>query len=208
MTIKFIKLIVAMTFVVALGITAFAGEINLTSEYCAAGDSRCDHVENSLTKKVHDKFAEECGKRVANGEEQPKLCMAFETYQKIFIVLKQLAGGDGRFLPGDRTLLLDTPQIGALRLGMGRSFVSFTPLLKDSATIKVQKKAGKGGAFVRICAVDDNGGITHLGSIKFDEDGKPETKELTVNGTSGKVLSVRVESFSGSFDYTMTTKAN
>lgn len=177
-----------------------------TTASCAADDCSAKGLQKEI-QDVFKKFSEECGKKVEGGEKNSKLCLVANIYQQIFPILQKLSK-DGRLIPGPRTLLLNEAQDGKLILGTGRDFVSFTPILKDSVTVTVKKKSGHGGAGVSICSVDENGNATRVGSIRFPDNGDPETKTTTVTGTNGKVLKLRIESFSGPFEYTLTTTTN
>jgi hypothetical protein len=189
----------ALTLVIALG-------FGFTPTASCAGDARCEYAEPNITKEVFTKFAETCGEQVEGGQKKPKLCFVSSIYQKVVPILTAL-NKDGRFTLGGRVLLFNEPQNGALRLGTGRNFVSQAPVSTEnnSARVTVTKKGGKGGAFVRICGVDSSDNVTHLGTLRFADNGKPETQSTTVTGVGGKVIALRVESFNGAFDYSITT---
>jgi hypothetical protein len=194
----------ALTLVIALGF-GFIPRTETTAS-CAA-DECAANEDLKFVKDIFKKFAEECGKEVPEGEKQPKLCLVSNVYQKVFPKLRELAR-DGRYLPGDRTLLIGETQEGKLRLGIERAFLAFTPMGKDSLIIAVTKKDGNGGAIIRICAADENGNFTRLNSIRFDDNSKPETKTVTVTGVKGKIVKILVNSFSGPFGYSLKTTPN
>lgn len=202
------KIVITSLFSLALAIGIGFGLIPATETPASCAQDGCDaQGVQKIAKDVFKKFAEFCGKEVPEGEKKPKLCLVANIYEKILPELKKLSK-DGRLIPGPRTLLLNEAQDGKLVLGTGRNFTSFTPLLKDNVTVTVVKKGGNGGAGVTICSVDENGAMKRLGKINFPDNGKPETKSTTVSGTNGKLIQIRVESFSGPFEYSMTTKPN
>jgi hypothetical protein len=82
---------------------------------------------------------------------------------------------------------------------------------KDSLTVKVEKKGGKGGANVRICKIDENKKYIHLKTMTFEDNGGAATKSETVTGVKGQLVQVFIDGSGGvskAFDYTLTTSAN
>src|SRR5690349_12289068 len=125
----------------------------ITGETCA--DSACGREALNVVESLLKNWTAECGK-VADGKtgsEASKICLAAAKYQQLAPKLKQLAN-NGAFTLGPRDLAVGTAQNGTIVNPAFRTFLTPAPLDKDSLTVKVEKKGGKGGANVRICKID------------------------------------------------------
>ena len=166
------------------------------------------NVIESLLKN----WAVECEK-VADGktgEEASKACLAAQKYQLLAPKLKQLAN-NGPFTLGPRDLAIGTSQNGTIVNPAFRTFLTPALLDKDSLTVKIEKKGGKGGANIRICKIDEKKKYTSLKTIIFEDGDGAVTKSETVTGVKGHLVQVFIDGSGGvskAFDYTLTTSAN
>jgi len=193
-----------------LAIFTIALSLFLQTETCA--DGACGREALNVVENLLKNWATECGK-VADGKtgaEASKVCLATQKYQQLAPKLKQLAN-NGPFTLGPRDLAIGTAQNGTIVNPAFRTFLTPALLDKDSLTIKVEKKGGKGGANIRICRIDENKKYTHLKTMTFEDGGSAATKSETVTGTKGHLVQVFIDGSGGvskAFDYTLTTSAN
>lgn len=199
------KLILILLFSICL-ITG----LNFQTKTCA--DGACGREVLNVVESLLKNWATECGK-VADGktgEEASKVCLAAQKYQQLAPKLKQLAN-NGPFTLGPRDLAVGTAQNGTIVNPAFRTFLTSALLDKDSLTVKVEKKGGKGGATVRICKIDENKKYTNLKTITFEEGEGTSTQSATVTGVKGHLIQVFIDGTGGvskAFDYTLTTSAN
>jgi hypothetical protein len=181
-----------------------------TTETCA--DSVCGREALNVVESLLKNWTAECGK-VADGKtgsEASKICLATAKYQQLAPKLKQLAN-NGAFTLGPRDLAVGTAQNGTIVNPAFRTFLTPALLDKDSLTVKIEKKGGKGGANVRICKIDENKKYIHLKTMTFEDNGGAATKSETVTGVKGQLVQVFIDGSGGvskAFDYTLTTSAN
>lgn len=197
-----ISSILGLAFALAVGF----GYIPSLEQSAACAD--CNSEEASTAKKIYDKFNEECTKLIPNPSIPKKACLAIATYNKLLPTLKQFAK-DNRFGPGDRILFPGEAQNGFLVAGANRTFQAGAPSNKASMRVTVNKTDGGNGAIVKICAIDENGGLTRVGTLNFAEDNTTGPKSVDVSGIEGKIVRVEVASFGGAvkkFQYTLATQ--
>jgi hypothetical protein len=199
------KLAITSIFGLAFAIALGFGFIPSLEQTASCAD--CNNDDATVAKKIYDKFTEECGKVLKDPKIPAKLCLAVNTYNKLLPTLKQLAK-DNRFGPGDRILFPGEAQNGLLVAGTNRTFQAGAPSAKNTMKVTVNKRDGGNGAIVKICAVDDKGVLTRVGTINFAEDGTTGAKSADVSGIEGKIVRVEVASFGGAlkkFQYTLAT---
>lgn len=199
------KLAITSFFGLAFAIATGFGFIPSLEQSASCAD--CNNDDATVAKKIYDKFTEECAKLIPNPKIPEKVCIAVQTYNKLLPTLKQLAK-DNRFGPGDRILFPGEAQNGLLVAGINRTFQAGAPSPKNTMKVTVNKTDGGNGALVKVCAIDINGTITKLGSMKFEEDNKTGAKSIDVSGLEGKIVRVEVASFGGAlkkFKYTLAT---
>lgn len=173
-----------------------------------ASCAECESDNLPGIKKSFEAFDENCKKQLAAGEDPKKGCFASNVYNKVLPIMKALSK-DNRFGPGDRVLFIGETQKGNLIAGANRGFQAGAPSDKDSMTVEVNKIDGGNGALVKICAVDENGNQTRVGTINFAEDSTTGKKTANVSGIKGKIVRVDIHSFGSAikkFQYTLTTK--
>jgi hypothetical protein len=180
------------------------------TETCANG--ACGRESLNVIESLLKNWTAECGK-VADGktgDEASKICLAAGKYSQIAPKLKQLAN-NGAFTLGPRDLAVGTSQNGTIVNPAFRTFLTPALMDKDSLTVKVEKKGGKGGANIRICKIDEKKKYTHLKTITFEDGGGAATKSETVTSVKGHLIQVFIDGTGGvskAFDYTLTTAAN
>lgn len=199
------KLILILLFSISL-ITG----LNFQTKTCA--DGACGREVLNVVESLLKNWATECGK-VADGKtggEASKACLAAQTYQQLAPKLKQLAN-NGPFTLGPRDLDVGKSQNGTIVNPAFRTFLTSALMDKDSLTVKIEKKGGKGGASIRICKIDENKKYTHLKTITFEEGEGTSNQSATVTGVKGHLVQVFIDGTGGvskAFDYTLTTSAN
>ena len=199
------KLILISLFSISLIIS-----LNFQSETCA--DGQCGREALNVVESLLKNWTAECGK-VADGktgDEASKICLVAQKYQQLAPKLKQLAN-NGPFTLGPRDLAIGTSQNGTIVNPAFRTFLTPALLDKDSLTVKIEKKGGKGGANIRICKIDEKKKYTHLKTITFADGDGTATKSETVSGVKGHLIQVFIDGSGGvskAFDYTLTTAAN
>jgi hypothetical protein len=199
------KLAITSIFGLVLAIALGFGFIPSMDQSAACADCETDNAAG--IKKAFLAFDEECKKQLTAGEDQKGGCFVSNIYNKILPIVSAI-GKDNRFGPGDRLLLVGQPQNGSLLAGTNRSFQTVAPLDKDSLTVEVNKTDGGNGALIKICAVDEDGKTTRVGTIRFEEDNETGKKQAVVTGTKGKIVRVDFNSFGGAlkkFKYTLKT---
>lgn len=183
---------------------------NLQTKTCA--DGTCGREALNAVESLLKNWTAECDK-IADGKtgsEASKACLASQKYQQLAPKLKQLAN-NGPFTLGPRDLAIGTAQNGTIVNPAFRTFLTPALMDKDSLTVKVEKKGGKGGANIRICRIDEKKKYTHLKTITFEEGDSTGTKSETVTGVKGHLIQVFIDGTGGvskAFDYTLTTSAN
>jgi hypothetical protein len=200
------KFAITSIFGAAFAIAASFGFIPSLEQSAACAD--CNNDDATVAKKIYDKFNEECTKLIPNPSVPKKACLALNTYNKLLPTLKTLAK-DNRFGPGDRILFPGEAQNGLLVAGINRTFQAGAPSAKNSMRVTVNKTDGGNGALVKICAIDENGGLTRVGTLNFAEDNTKGPKSVDVSGIEGKIVRVEVASFGGAlkkFQYTLATQ--
>ena len=186
--------------------------VGLISKTKTCADGVCGREALNVVESLLKNWTAECGK-VADGKtgsEASKICLAAAKYQQLAPKLKQLAN-NGAFTLGPRDLAVGTAQNGTIVNPAFRTFLTPALLDKDSLTVKVEKKGGKGGANIRICKIDEKKKYTHLKTITFEDGGGAATKSETVSGVKGHLVQVFIDGTGGvskAFDYTLTTSAN
>lgn len=184
--------------------------LNFQTETCA--DGACGREALNAVESLLKNWTTECGK-VAEGKtgsEASKACLVAQTYQQLAPKLKQLAN-NGPFTLGPRDLAVGSSQNGTIVNPAFRTFLTSALMDKDSLTVKVEKKSGKGGANIRICKIDENKKYTHLKTITFEEGDGGATKSETITGVKGHLVQIFIDGTGGiskAFDYTLTTSAN
>ncbi len=195
---------------ILLAIFTIAVSLFPLNETCA--DGACGREALNVVESLLKNWTAECGK-VADGKtgsEASKICLATAKYQQLAPKLKQLAN-NGPFTLGPRDLAIGTGQNGTIVNPAFRTFLTPALLDRDSLTVKVEKKGGKGGANIRICKIDENKKYKHLKTITFEDGGSAATKSETVSGVKGHLVQVFIDGSGGvskAFDYTLTTSAN
>ena len=184
--------------------------LSFQTETCA--DGACGREAINAVESLLKNWSAECGKVAEGktGEEASKVCLATAKYSQLAPKLKQLAN-NGPFTLGPRDLAIGTSQNGTIVNPAFRTFLSPALLDKDSLTVKIEKKGGKGGANIRICKIDEKKKYTHLKTITFPEGETTATKNETVTGVKGHLIQVFIDGSGGvskAFDYTLTTSAN
>ena len=179
-------------------------------EICA--DSACGRETLNVVEGLLKNWTTECGKIAdgKTGEEASKICLTNAKYQQLAPKLRQLAN-NGPFTLGPRDLAVGTSQNGTIVNPAFRTFLTSSLLDKDNLTIKVEKKAGKGGANVRICKIDEKKKYTNLKNLSFEDGDNPSTQSVTVTAVKGHLIQVFIDGTGGvskAFDYTLTTSAN
>ncbi len=202
---------IIFTSIFSLVLSIACGLMPMTkTEVCA--DSACGREVLNVIESLLKNWATECGK-VAEGKtgsEASKVCLAATKYQLLAPKLKQLAN-NGPFTLGPRDLAIGTSQNGTIVNPAFRTFLTSALVDKDSLTVKIEKKSGKGGAFIRICKIDENKKYTHLKTIVFEDGSGSATKSETVTGVKGHLVQVFIDGTGGvskAFDYALTTIAN
>jgi len=193
-----------MTTILGLGLTAALGIGFIPSAACA--DCEADNLP--AAKKAFTAFDDLCKKQLADGKDQTKGCFVSNVYNKVLPALKNLAK-DNRFGPGDRILFVGEAQNGNLVAGANRTFLAGSPSPKNTMTVEVNKTNGDNGAKIKICAIDDKGNVTRVGTIDFAEKAADGVKSANISGIEGKIIQIEVASFGGAlrnFKYTLTTK--
>lgn len=184
--------------------------LSFQTETCA--DGACGREALNAVESLLKNWTTECGK-VAEGKtgsEASKVCLVAQTYQQLAPKLKQLAN-NGPFTLGPRDLAVGSSQNGTIVNPAFRTFLTSALMDKDSLTVKVEKKSGKGGANIRICKIDENKKYTHLKTITFEEGDSVATKSETITGVKGHLVQIFIDGTGGvskAFDYTLTTTAN
>lgn len=172
--------------------------------YCAD----CDTSNLNRVGLVYQDFMKECLKQNSAAASDHSKCFENGIYAAI-MKLMTAANYDGRYMPGDRALLVGKTQIGNLRAGANRTFQSIAPLDKDTLKVEVNKTDGKNGALVKICSIAENGTQTRIGTLNFAEDSDEKgPKSVTLTGVKGKLLAIEVASFGSAvrkFEYKLTT---
>jgi hypothetical protein len=200
------KLIITSAFGFVFALAAGFGFIPSMDQSASCAD--CNNDDATVAKKIYDKFTEECAKLVPPASIPKKACLAVNTYNKLLPTLKTLAK-DNRFGPGDRILFPGEAQNGLLVAGINRTFQAGAPSNKNSLRVTVNKTDGGNGALVKVCAIDEAGNLTKLGSINFPEDNTKGPKSVDVSGIEGKIVRIEVASFGGAlkkFQYTLATQ--
>lgn len=199
------KLAIASIFGLAFAIALGFGFIPGMEQSASCAECESDNLPG--IKKAFESFDAECKKQLTAGEDQKKGCFVSNVYNKLLPIMTALSK-DNRFGPGDRILLVGQTQNGNLLAGANRGFQTVAPLDKDSLTVKINKTDGGNGAIVKICAVDEKGVQTRVGTLNFAENNETGEKSVTVNGVQGKIVRVDIHSFGGvakKFKYTLTT---
>lgn len=184
--------------------------LKFQTKTCA--DGVCGREMTSVIESLLKNWTTECDK-VADGktgEEASRICLAANKYQQLAPKLKQLAN-NGPFTLGPRDLAIGTSQNGTIVNPAFRTFLTPALLDKDSLTIKVEKKGGKGGANIRICKIDEKKKYTSLKNITFEDGDGTLIQSATVTGVKGHLVQVFIDGTGGvskAFDYTLTTSAN
>lgn len=199
------RLILTLLFSISLFIA-----LNFQSKTCA--DGTCGRESLSTVEILLKNWSAECEKIAdgKTGEEASKNCLISNNYSQLAPKLKQLAN-NGPFTLGPRDLAIGTGQNGTIVNPAFRTFLTPALLDKDSLTVKIEKKGGKGGANIRICKIDEKKKFTHLKTINFPEGDDASVKSETVTGVKGYLIQVFIDGTGGSskaFDYTLTTSAN
>lgn len=176
-------------------------------------DDVCGGENTRAVEALLKNWADECIKEIganppADKNARTKLCLAADKFQKLVPRLRAMAN-NGPFTVGPRDLMLGTSQSGDIINPAVRTFLSPTPVDKDSVTVEVTKKSGKGGAVIRICKIDENKKFTNLKNITFEDgDNSPVTKKETVSGVKGDLVQVFIDGTGGpgkAFLYTLKT---
>lgn len=184
--------------------------LSFQTETCA--DGACGREALNVVEGLLKNWLTECGKisEGKTGEEASKMCLAAPKYSQLAPKLKQLAN-NGPFTLGPRDLAIGTSQNGTIVNPAFRTFLTPALMDKESLTVKIEKKGGKGGANIRICKIDEKKKYTHLKTITFPEGEGTTTKSETVTGVKGHLIQVFIDGTGGvskAFDYTLTTSAN
>jgi hypothetical protein len=199
------KFAITSIFGLAFAIATGFGLISPLERSASCAD--CNNDDATIAKKIYDKFTEECAKLIPDPKIPKKACLAVNTYNKLLPTLKQLAK-DNRFGPGDRILFPGEAQNGLLVAGVNRTFQAGAPSAKNSMKVTLNKTDGGNGAIVKICAIDESGGLTRVGTLNFAEDNNTGPKSVDVSGIEGKIVRIEVASFGGAlkkFKYTLAT---
>jgi hypothetical protein len=199
------KLAIATIFGAAFAIALGFGFVPGIEQTASCAECESDNLPG--IKKAFLSFDEECKKQLTSGEDQKRGCFVSNVYNKIVPILGALSK-DNRFGPGDRILIVGQAQNGNLLAGTNRAFQTVAPLDKDSLTIEVNKTDGGNGALVKICTVDEDGKLTRVGTIRFEENNETGKKQAVVTGTKGKIVRIDFNSFGGAlkkFKYTLKT---
>jgi hypothetical protein len=159
-----------------------------------AGAGDCEPASKAISD-ILKKWTEECGKELG-GAPDSKKCLAADKFNKLVPKLNAWAA-NGWATIGPRTIEFGNSQTGTLLMPANRTFLSTTPLEKDSATITVNKKEGKGGATVMICKIDSNGSYTKLKELDFDPDKSTASQTATVSGLQNFILQVYIDGHGG-----------
>jgi hypothetical protein len=175
-------------------------------------DDVCGGENAKAVADLYKNWSAECIKEIgANPPADPntrtQLCLAADKFNKMLPKLKALAA-NGPFTIGPRDLMVGTSQNGDIVNPGFRTFLSPSPLDKDSLTVEVNKTDGKAGALVYICKIDENKHYTHLKNIAFDEGNNTATKKETVSGVKGSIVQVFINGNGGvakAFKYTLKT---
>lgn len=188
----------------------FAIGLNFQTKTCAEG--ACGREATNIVESLLKNWSTECEKISdgKTGDEASRICLAAPKYSILAPKLKQLAN-NGPFTLGPRDLAVGTAQNGTIINPAFRTFLSSALLDKESLTVKIEKKGGKGGANIRICKIDEKKKYTHLKTIIFEEGDGTSTKSETVTGVKGYLIQIFIDGTGGvskAFDYTLTTSAN
>jgi hypothetical protein len=202
----------ALFAVLALALIAGAGRSTATTQPVPPTDV-CGGENIKAVETLLKNWSEECIKEIgptppADPNTRTQLCLAADKFKKLAPRLKALAA-NGPFTIGPRDLMVGTSQNGDIINPAVRTFLTPTPLDKDSLTVEVNKTDGRGGALIRICSIDENKKFTSLKTIAFDEgNNAPQTKRETVSGVKGKIVQVFIDGQGGvgkAFKYTLKT---
>ncbi|HWP42959.1 MAG TPA: hypothetical protein VNO14_06980 [Blastocatellia bacterium] len=187
-----------------------AGVMIMAVVFAAMPSARADECKSltQIATSIFSKFAEECKKE---GEADTKKCTLSAKFRAIVERLNAFANNSWATL-GPRKIEFGTTQTGTLIIPGDRTFLSSTPLDKNSATITITKKDGRGGAVVTICKVNDKGVYTKLKEFRFDtgDPKSPVTRTETVSGVQNHILQVRLDGQGGgpgsrlAFDFKVT----
>lgn len=182
------------------------------AEQKACADEACGREALNVVESLLKNWASECGKVAEGktGEEASKICLAAQKFQLIAPKLKQLAN-NGPFTLGPRDLMVGTSQNGTIVNPGVRTFLTPTLMDKDSLTVEIAKKDGRGGANIRICKISEDKKYTHLKTLTFAEGSGTSTQTATVSGIKGHIVQVFIDGTGGvtkAFDYTLKTTAN
>ena len=115
--------------------------------------------------------------------------------------------GDGKWKIGPRQLQWDTDLNGTITGPSDRVFIAATPSDKGSATIELEKLAGKAKTSVTVCAVDGTGAKTKLWDFTAGKGKYTKTWVKNVSGIKDKIVTVHLHGHSASkkFKYTLKT---
>jgi hypothetical protein len=199
----------SLILILLFSISLFIG-FSLQTKTCA--DGACGREALSAVENLLKNWSTECEKIAdgKTGEEASKTCLASSKYSQLAPKLKQLAN-NGPFTLGPRDLAVGTAQNGTIVNPAFRTFLTSALMDKDSLTVKIEKKSGKGGANIRICKIDEKKKFTHLKTITFSEGDETGIKSETVTGVKGHLIQIFIDGTGGvskAFDYTLTTSAN
>ncbi|MEK7725181.1 MAG: hypothetical protein AAB336_12570 [Acidobacteriota bacterium] len=184
--------------------------LNFQTKTCA--DGACGRETPNAIDSLLKNWSTECGKVAEGktGEEASRICLGAGKYSQLAPKLKQLAN-NGPFTLGPRDLSVGTSQNGTIVNPAFRTFLTSALLDKDTLTIKVEKKGGKGGANIRICKIDEKKKYTHLKTLAFAEGDATSIQSAVVTGVKAHLVQVFIDGTGGvskAFDYTLTTSAN